>query len=101
LQITPGTAADLKLVRIPLVSRDAEIALSELAGELGLPQPKIAPGSVDDLYATENKMLQSQRVIALLHLRTASAFSGTVRNWNTARDGSWPLTSVWLGAEKP
>jgi peptide/nickel transport system substrate-binding protein len=101
LRITSGSAADLRLVRIPLVSLNAEIALSELAAILGLPPPKVASSSINDLYAAENKLLQSQRVIPLLHLRTAWALSATVRNWRTAGEGSWPLPSVWLAAEKP
>ena len=52
---------------------------------------------MDDLYGAENKLLQSQRVIPLLHLRTAYGVSNTVRNWKTARDGSWRLPNVWLG----
>jgi peptide/nickel transport system substrate-binding protein len=101
LQITPGNAADLHLVRIPLASPDPEVALREVASTLGLPQPKASSGSVDDLYGAENKLLQSQRVIPLLHLRTAWALSRAVKNWRTDLDGSWRLPSVWLGAEKP
>jgi MarR-like DNA-binding transcriptional regulator SgrR of sgrS sRNA len=62
--------------------------------------------SEDDLYAAENALLRSQRVIPLLHLRTASAVQGTVKDWREARDGSWSLPDVWLspgtaGPEKP
>jgi hypothetical protein len=84
-----------------LISLDAQIALSELAAGLGLPQPKLPSGSIDDLYGAENKLLQAQRVIPLLHLRTAYGVSNTVKNWRTARDGSWRLPKVWLAAEKP
>jgi ABC-type transport system substrate-binding protein len=101
LQITSGSAADLRLLRVPLVSLNAEIALSELAATLGLPPPKVASSSIEDLYAAENKLLQSQRVIPLLHLRTAWATSARVKNWRTVRDGSWSLPSAWLAAEKP
>jgi MarR-like DNA-binding transcriptional regulator SgrR of sgrS sRNA len=58
----------------------------------------------DDLYAAENTLLQSQRAIPLLHLRTASALQSTVKNWHEARDGSWDLEDIWLsppGADKP
>lgn len=101
MQITGTSSADLRIVRIPLISLDAQIALSEVAVGLGLAPPKLASGSVDDLYSAENKLLQSQRVIPLLRLRTAYAVSGGVKNWTTARDGSWRLPNVWLGAEKP
>ena len=101
IQITSAGVADLRLVRIPLISLDAQIALGELAAGLGLSQPKFASGSIDDLYGAENNLLQSQRVIPLLHLRTAYGVSSTVRHWRTARDGTWRLADVWLAAERP
>jgi ABC-type transport system substrate-binding protein len=105
LQPTSG-AADLRLVRIPLVSLNAHVALTELTKSLGLPPPKFNgnSNSEDDLYAAENTLLQSQRVIPLLHLRTASALQASVKNWHEARDGNWSLPDVWLGtpgADKP
>jgi peptide/nickel transport system substrate-binding protein len=101
MQITTASTADLRIVWLPLISIDPQIALNELASELGLPQSKSSFGSIDDLYAAENKLLQSQRVIPLLHLRMASGVSNTVRNWRTDRDGSWRMPNVWLVAEKP
>jgi peptide/nickel transport system substrate-binding protein len=101
MQITTASSADLRIVRLPLISIDPQIALDELASEIGLPQSKSAFNSIDDLYAAENKLLQSQRVIPLLHLRTANGVSKTVRNWWTARDGSWLMPNVWLAAERP
>ena len=101
VQITSASGADLRLIRVPLVSLDAQIALSDLAARLGLPQPTFVSGSVDDLYGAENKLLQSQQVIPLMHLRTAYGVSNTVKNWRTPRDGSWRLPNVWLAAEKP
>ncbi len=101
VQITSAGGADLRLVRVPVVSLDPQIALSDLAARLGLPQPTVGTSSVDDLYGAENKALQPQRVIPLLHLRTAYGVSNTVRNWRTPRDGSWRLPNVWMAAEKP
>lgn len=101
LTLTTATAADVRLVRIPLPSLDAHIALTTVAGALGLPHPKVSGNSVHDLYVAETALLQSQRVIPLLRLRAASAMSRTVRNWTGDRDGSWRLQDVWLGTEKP
>jgi ABC-type transport system substrate-binding protein len=101
MQITSASNADLLIVRVPLISLDAQIALSEAAAELGLSSPKFVSPSIDDLYNAENKLLQSQRMIPLLHLRTLFAVSNIVKNWRTARDGSWRLPDVWLGVEKP
>jgi peptide/nickel transport system substrate-binding protein len=101
LQLTDSSAADVRLVRLPLTSVDAQISLSDLAARIGLPQPKFAGGSAADSYAAESALLQTQRVIPLLHLRTAFALSPSVRNWDATRDGSWHLPDVWLATEKP
>jgi ABC-type transport system substrate-binding protein len=101
LQPTSVNSADVRLVRLPLASLDAHIALSDLAATLGAPQPGFGSSSPEELYAAEKRLLQSQRVIPLLHLRAASGLSGNVRSWTQSRDGSWRMTEVWLGAEKP
>jgi ABC-type transport system substrate-binding protein len=101
MQITSASAADLRLVRIPLISLDTQMAINELAATLGLPQGKSAFASVDDLYGAESKLLQSQRVIPLLHLRMAYGVSDAVKGWRTARDGRLRLANVWIAAEKP
>jgi ABC-type transport system substrate-binding protein len=101
MQITSASNVDLRIVRTPLISLDAEIALGEAAAGLGLSAPKFISSFVDDLYNEESKLLQSQRVVPLLHLRTAYAVANGVKNWRTTRDGSWRLPDVWLGAEKP
>jgi len=101
LQITGGSNADLRLIRISLGSLDAPTALGELAARLGFSQPSFISESIDDLYVAENKLLQSQRVIPLLHLRTAWAVSGSVKNWKTTRDGQLNIADAWLAAGKP
>jgi hypothetical protein len=101
MQITSTKTPDVTVVRLPIVSLDPQIALSNLAAGLGISQPRFASGSVEDLYAVENKLLQSQRVIPLLHLRMTYGVSNTVKNWRTAHDGCWRLPNVWLAQGKP
>jgi peptide/nickel transport system substrate-binding protein len=102
LQPTAG-AADLRLVRVPLVSLNAHVALAEVAKSLGILPPRPSASVLGDLYAAENELLRSQRVIPLLHLRTAAGVQSTVRNWHASHDESWDLPNVWLapGADKP
>jgi len=100
LQLAAGPV-EVRLVRVPLVSLDAQVAFSELTAAMGIPPVKVNGGSVDEQYTAENALLKSQRVIPLLHLRRASAVSKTVRNWDAARGGTWRLADVWLGAERP
>lgn len=101
LQLTNQNNADIRLVRVGLASLDSRVALAELAKSLLIPAPQFLGTSSDDLYHAESAMLQSQRVIPLLHLETAWAVSKTVRNWKDTRDGSWRPPELWLATGKP
>jgi MarR-like DNA-binding transcriptional regulator SgrR of sgrS sRNA len=101
LQLTNQGVPDIRLVRVSLASLDPHAALAILAKTLGLPPPRFLGNTADDLYHAENAILQSQRVIPLLHLRRAWAVSKSVRDWEDTRDGSWRLPNVWLAAGKP
>ena len=98
---TNSKVADIRLVRMPLTSLDARVALSELATSLGLPSPNFEGDPAYSLYAGESALLLSQQVIPLLHLRTAIALGANVMNWQEDPDGSWHLQNVWLDAGKP
>jgi hypothetical protein len=92
---------------MPLPSLDAWVALSELARSLGLPQPKFdgdplqQSANPSTAYAAESALLQSQRLVPLLHLRTAVALGANVMGWREDPDGSWRLQDVWLETGKP
>jgi len=101
LQLSNSNISDVRLVRVPFPSLDPQAALAQIAKSLQLPAPKFLGDTVGDLYHAENAMLQSERLIPLLHLRTAWAVSKTVRNWENTRDASWRLTNVWLAPGKP
>jgi hypothetical protein len=101
LQPTSTTKADLRLVRIPLVSSDPWIALAGVATLAGISAVKNPGGSIEDLYASENALLAMQRVIPLLHLPVSYASSPTLKNWVLRPDGSWALADAWLGIDKP
>jgi ABC-type transport system substrate-binding protein len=93
--------SDLRLVRIPLASSDPHVALTELAKALQLPQPHFENESTADLYSAEKILLQTHRVIPLLHLRSAVALRPNVHDWSMLPDGTWSLNNVWLSGEKP
>lgn len=101
VQTTNAGPSDLQLVRIPLASRDAHVALSQIATRLRLSAPTFHGVSSEELYAAENTLLQSQRVVPLLHLKRAVGVAPSVRGWSEGQDGSWDLPNVWLSAEKP
>jgi peptide/nickel transport system substrate-binding protein len=100
IQLVSSGTADMRLVRMPITSSDSHLALTELATTLQLALPKFNSNSVGDLYTAEKGLLQSRRVIPLLHLRTAMAVRANVRDFSMLPDGTWPLSNVWLAPEK-
>lgn len=101
LQVTAASIADVRLVRVPLAALDARLALIRAAASLGLPEPKLTGHSAEDLYAAESSLLQSQRVIPLLHLPVSYGLGGSVRNWHQDGLGIWRLEDAWVSSDKP
>jgi MarR-like DNA-binding transcriptional regulator SgrR of sgrS sRNA len=100
IQLVSSGTADMRLVRMPIASSDSHLALTELANTLQLAPPKFNSDSIGDLYTAEKGLLQSRRVIPLLHLRTAMAVRANVRDFSMLPDGNWQLSNVWLAPEK-
>jgi peptide/nickel transport system substrate-binding protein len=102
LQPTTAATADLRVARIPLAASDPWIALREVAASAGLVRPAADGGSLEELYAAEQTMLATQRIIPLFHLPATYAGSASLRDWKPSVDGSWDLADVWLapGNEK-
>jgi ABC-type transport system substrate-binding protein len=101
LQPTTATAADLRLVRIPLASADSWVALAHAAATLEMAMPKASGESAEDLYAAEGELLAGQRVIPLFHLPAEYATSPALNDWRPAADGSWRLDEVWVEKDRP
>jgi peptide/nickel transport system substrate-binding protein len=101
IRLTNQGTPDIQLVRVPLASLNPQVASGQITRFLGLAPPRFLGNTADDLYHAENAILQSQRVIPLLRLRTAWAVSKSVRNWEDTPDGTWRLPNVWLAAGKP
>jgi peptide/nickel transport system substrate-binding protein len=101
LQPTSAARVDLRLLRIPLASADPWLTLAEVAGIAGLPAPKNKSGSVEDLYATEQAMLATDKIIPLFHLPASYAAAATLKTWNVRPDGTLSLADAWLGNGRP
>jgi ABC-type transport system substrate-binding protein len=97
LQPTTAATADLRVTRIPLVACEPWIALREVAASAGLVRPATDGTSVEELYAAEQTILTTLRIIPLFHLPAAYAASASLRDWKPRVDGSWNLADVWLG----
>jgi ABC-type transport system substrate-binding protein len=100
IQTTTAPSADIHLVRIPLTFSNGRIELEELCSALGISPPKFPGSNVENLYSVENTLLQSRRVIPLLHLRYVWRVSTNVQDWSVGRDGSWNLPEVWLAGRQ-
>jgi peptide/nickel transport system substrate-binding protein len=94
-------AADLRLTKVPISSSDPHTALVELSRALRIDEPEFKGASAEDLYQAEKAILQSNRVIPLVHLRAAVALRPPVREFGLLPDGGWDLSNVWLAPEKP
>ena len=100
LQTTSAAISDLRLMRIPLSSLDPWVALADVAGLVNAPLPRRA-GSVEDLYAAEQALMATQKIIPLFHLPISYAGSGTLKNWTVGSDGEWNLADSWVGSKQP
>jgi ABC-type oligopeptide transport system substrate-binding subunit len=101
LQISNSENADVRLVRIALPSTDSETALNELARESQLSPPTFTDDSVTSLYSAETVLLQTRRLIPIVHLRSAVALRSNIHGLKLLPDGSWQLDNVWLSSENP
>jgi MarR-like DNA-binding transcriptional regulator SgrR of sgrS sRNA len=84
LRNAPGPA-DVRLVRLPITSRDAVSSLEDIAAILKIKLPEGA----SEAYEIESGLLSGFRVIPLVHLPQVWATRGNVRNWPQ-------LADVWL-----
>ncbi|MGA2099624.1 MAG: ABC transporter substrate-binding protein [Candidatus Sulfotelmatobacter sp.] len=101
LQPTPGSGGDLRLVRIPLASPDPWIALQQLIAQAGLPAAMGKGNSIEDLYADEQALLATRRLIPLFHLPVSYASATGLKGWTLRTEGAWDLSDAWLENRKP
>lgn len=95
------SVTDVRLMRLSLTSLDPDVALASLAANAGLTPPKFTSHSSEERYAAERVLLQTKRVIPLVHLKSAVALTDSIKNWSMSHSGDWHLSDVWLGADKP
>jgi MarR-like DNA-binding transcriptional regulator SgrR of sgrS sRNA len=101
LQPTANLTADIKLMRIPLASLDPGLALTAIATSVGSPALRNQGGSAEELYAAEQSLLATQRILPLFHLPVSYSAAPTLKGWSVRSDGTWRLDNVWLGSAKP
>lgn len=96
-----ASATDLRLVRISMASSDPWIALQELNRQLGLPSVAVKAHSVEQLFAAEQNILVSARVIPLFHLPVSYGSTTNLHDWRLTPDGTLDLANSWLKSPQP
>ena len=62
-------------------------------------EKKAAPSKI--LYAAEQALLATERVIPLFHLPVSYAAAANLKDWTLRSDGGWTLADAWIGNGKP
>lgn len=96
LQPTSSAAADVRVVRIPLASIDPWINLDNVSVLIGVTPPKNKNSSAEGLYAAEQSLLATQRLIPLFHLPVSYIPAPNLRDWNLRLDGTLNVENAWL-----
>jgi len=96
-------AGKLRLMRVRLAGLNPRVALSALASTLSLGDGNQAEAAVtpEQQYAVEKTMVDSNRVIPLVHIPEIYGLSPLLRNWMPTRLGAWRLEDAWLSLPEP
>ena len=99
---TSAQSMEARLVRLRIASPEPRAALAALEAELApsldaagaapLPDPVM----LEELYGRERAIIDSFRVVPLVHLPEAFGLSPQVRDWMPLSWGAWRLADVWL-----
>jgi len=94
--------AEAVLVRMRIGAAEPRAALASLSAALDLDDALALPGqaTLEQLYAAERDVVESFRVVPLVHLPETYGLSARVKNWLAGRWGRWRLEDVWLEAEE-
>jgi peptide/nickel transport system substrate-binding protein len=93
--------ADVRLMRIALVSPQPQLSLVVTAEAAGLAVPRFQGTSAEELYQREKEMLQPGQIIPLAHVPEATAVGPGVNGWRADLLGDWRLADVWLAGSAP
>ncbi len=100
--VTAGPASQaagrLRLMRVRLAGLNPHVALSALASTLSLGDGNDAAAAVtpEQQYTVEKAIVDSNRVIPLVHIPEIYGLSLLLRNWMPTRWGAWRLEDAWL-----
>ena len=96
-----ASATELRVVRIPLASWDPWTSLLVLNNQLSLPPIEAKAHSLEQLFASEQTMLASGRIIPLFHLPVAYAAGTNLHDWTVMPGGKLNIVGAWLKSSQP
>lgn len=98
LSVQPVTTPDpdVRLIRIFLESANPSLALEGLTAFTGMPIPAMQGDSIEEVYAAEQSLLATERILPLLHLPIVYAASPPLKNAKVNKNGIWNLADAWL-----
>jgi hypothetical protein len=102
--IAQAGAADVSLVEVRIASMDPAKALADIAAALGLGSPVDLPAnaSPERIYAAERALLESFRVIPLIHLPDVYGVGPRVNGGPGITPlGEWRFENLWLEGARP
>lgn len=92
--------ADAVLLRVSLPALDPSAALAGIADNLDASQELnaaiLSAGRLDELFASERRILEDYRVIPIAHVSQVLWLSSAVHNWQQLPDGEWKLDQMWV-----
>jgi peptide/nickel transport system substrate-binding protein len=101
----PGgsSAAEARLVRLPLASADLRTALAARAESLHEPVAELRAESASpsEFYEIELSLLDDSGIIPLFYLPQIFAVGPNVREWSVSPAGSWRPEAAWLETDEP
>ncbi len=91
------SSADARLVRVRVGSTNPRAALASVIAASGQPDALPPAGaSPEQLYAAELGMVETYRVVPLLHVPEIYGLSARVKNWMPRHWGAWRLDNIWV-----
>jgi MarR-like DNA-binding transcriptional regulator SgrR of sgrS sRNA len=70
--------------------------MTNLLNSAGLAKPAANGHSLEELYASEQAILATDRIIPLFHLPVSYASMMNTKGWRVRPDGSLDLADAWL-----
>jgi len=101
LRPSPSGEAELRLVRVCAQSVEPIVALEAMSKEIGLASLGVSDASIAAAYKAELALLQSHRVIPLIHKPFIYGVGPAIMNWHAQLDGTWDGSNLWLKPGTP